>query len=365
MGEFAVDKGKIILTLPNDRLKAIVQGAAGCLILDATATPNAVKAHLGISNLLTFKVETEPVNNVQYYQISGFGKCGGQRAESTNDRLKALEKGIETHAAALFGTAAFERATADHKSQRETFDAEIGHLQNSRGSNEIAGKQCFTMHGLPKKNWGAIAAEYACLQDPPFTLEQYYQEDCDANFHQATGRPRASRYPEKPFAIYVVSDETLPIEAIQLKAEDLAEEAAHSDVRTWNRVQSFLKETWTTVGQFATQKAIAAALDISQSWVSKLVGRFAGGMQQLKAIIAGLLDPPDTGQVQPTEDEEFIAETMMPALVEMTEPEAIADEVNTFIKVFGWSEWARILRATKKSIRDAIVINLLGEAIAA
>jgi len=364
-GEFLIDAGKIILTLPNQRIPEIARAAAANLVLDATSTTEEVKVQLGVKSLLTFRVDQTPINNVQVFQISGFGKCGGDRRESTNDRLRKLHEGIREHARKILGRDDFKVAIAEHKSQREGFNAQIGHLQNSRGSNEIEGVDVFILHGLPKPNWGAIAAEYACFQEPPFSLEQFYQQKCDAEFNQEMGRPRASRYPEKQLLTYIVSEEVLPIEAIQLKAEDLCEAAAHNDVRVWRRIQRFLEESWTKVGAMPTQEVIAAALDITQSWVSKLVSRFAGGMQQLKAIIAGLLSPPDTGQIAPTEDEEFIAETMMPALAEMNDPEAIADEVNTFIKVFGWSGWARILRATKKSVRDSILISLLGEAIAA
>jgi len=49
----------------------------------------------------------------------------------------------------------------------------------------------------------------------------------------------------------------------------------------------------------------------------------------------------------------------------MKDPLAIASELDTLIKVFGWQGWARVLKATKKSVRDAILISLLGEAITA
>ena len=365
-GEFLIDSGKITLTMPNLRIPELARGAAANLVLDATANAEVVKLQLGVDNLLVFKAYQAPANNVEIFQISGFGKCAADRRESANDRLRKLDAGILTHARAALGDQV-NMAIAEHKVQRENFDAQIGFFQNSRGSNEIEGIEILNMHSLPKPNWGAIAGEYMCFSAPPFSLEQFYQMKCDAALDQTIGRPRTGRYPEKRFRFYITSEEALPFEAIQLKAEDIAEESAHNDVRVMRRIQKFLEDTWITAGEFATQKAIATALDISQSWVSKLVNRLAGGMAQLKAIITGLLSPPQTGGDDPTEDEEFVIAEMMPALSseEMKDPLAIASELDTLIKVFGWQGWARVLKATKKSVRDAILISLLGEAITA
>jgi predicted XRE-type DNA-binding protein len=357
-GEFRIANGELTLTLPDERIRQLVGDTAGNLYLDATKNPEILKVELGIQRLLQFKTADNQVNNVRQFQVSGFGKCGRDRAESTNQRLHALHRGIREKAIALLKTEDFHLEVCEYKTLRDEFGAKLGHLQNTRGSNAIAGSQVLIVHGLPKPNYGAVCDEYGTLIEPSFTIEQFWQQKCDDEIRQLCGRLRANLSPNKEFLIFWVTEEELPHPAEKLEAEQLSEDAANKTVRTLRALTSMVDDWWKEHGVFPTQKTIAEQMNVTQPWVSKLMAKLDGGMKMLKQVVAGLISPPRILDEIPSEDEQFVAESMMPAIAESS-PEEVASEINVIVKTFGWSGWSRILRATGKRVRLAVLDALL------
>lgn len=359
-GEFRLSNDSLTLTLPDNRIKGISRSTAANLHMDATVNPEILKNQLGIKNLLVFEARQPKVENIQNFQVNGFGKCGRNRADSTNDRLHALHEGIRVRAEEVLGTSAFEMETCDYKNQREEFKAKLGHLQNTRGSNEIKGAQVLILHGLPKPNLGAVHDEFKTLQKPSFTVEQYYQMKCDEEIQQLGGRPRAALYPEKQFLIFWVTEEELPFEVEKLEAEDISEAAGKRSERELRALTRLVQDWYKDNGLFPTQECCAQLMGCTQGWISKLTAKLKGGWRTLKRIVAGLIAPPRILDDIITMDELFVATEMMPAIALAT-PEEVASEINIVIKSFGLSGWSRILRATPKKIRFNILAALIQE----
>ena len=356
-GAFRIIDGKIALTLPNQRNKDLIASAAANLFLDATIAPTLLKQNAGIDKVLTFKVGQPPVNNIKRFQVSGFGLCGKTRAESTNERLDTLHAGILKDAEKRLGTDDFRVEICDHKNQRPRFGAKIGHMQNSRGSNDIEGAQVYIVDGLPKPSYGAIEDEYATFEASEATLEQFYQQRCDENIMQNSGRPRASRYPDKTFLQYWITEDQLPFEAEPIAAEKIAIEAGNKTEQVFKAIESFVRNWWSENGNFPTQKRIAEALGTTQGWISKVLAKFDGGWQMLKAIVAGLISPampPTRKDDVASADEAVVAFGLLPYFEDL-QPEEVAEQINIIIKSFGWDGWNRIIRTAEKKTRITVL----------
>ncbi|MBW4662205.1 MAG: hypothetical protein KME15_26430 [Drouetiella hepatica Uher 2000/2452] len=377
-GAMRINGSQIILTLPNRRLEQLTKGARMNIYLDATITPQvlAAKINVDVSDILHFVVKQEPVNNVQRFQIGGFGKCGRDRAASTDKRLKHLHQGILQDAAAKLGKPVddIQLAIADYKGEKsEAHGAQIRHMSNSRGTNEIEGCQVLIVHGLPKPNMGAIADEYECLINKEFSFEQFYQDKADAEIIQLDQRPRARRYPDRQFLIYYITDEPLPFEAVQVKAGDLSWDAAPKGEKTSQSLLSALAD-FVGRGTKLTQQVLAAAAGVTQGYLSRWFADH-GGWDWWKKIITnpyiasiGVGNNPLEKFEKLVQDEAWLAGTYISQAIAGFEDSqegaiGVLDTVSEIIKTWGSRVWERIWVFIPIDARQKIIAALLLGAI--
>ncbi|MBN8564116.1 MAG: PriCT-2 domain-containing protein [Leptolyngbya sp. UWPOB_LEPTO1] len=353
VGNFRIHEGEITVTLPDERVSQLIKAASLNLFLDATVKEQVIKASLGIEDILICELEQEESHNLKHYQVIGFGRCTKNRAESTNERLAMLHEGVKAR------EATHNIQIADYKSV-DRFEAKIRHLSNSRGSNEIEGSPVLIVHGLPKPNQGAIEDEYACLPNPDFTFEQYYQYRVDAEIKQLAGRQRSERpkYRHKQFSIYWVNEDSMPFEAEQIEAIDISYQAAPKSQRIAKSVFEAIVEVARN-GKKLTQALIAQLAGVTQGFVSKWFDA-RGGWKYWRDLLLG--EPVEDiekyrSQLEPAEA--VIAEVLPIAIDEATNPEQVLEAVSEFFEDLGTNGFRRIWKAIVWKYRRRFIAALL------
>lgn len=351
LGNFRIFDSKVVLTLPNNRIKELVEGASLNFYLDATIEPSILKAQLGIEDLLICELEQEKTNNLKHYQVLGFGRCAKDRADSTNDRLDLLHTAIQERE----GADSLE--LADYKGVTG-FEAKIRHLSNSRGSNEIAGSPLLIVHGLPKPNQGAIEDEFACIANPDFSVEQYYQYRIDAEIKQLAGRQRSDRYPTEQFSIYWISEDSLPFEVEQIEAIDICYQAAPKQQRIAQSVFEAVCEA-ARLGLKLTQKLIAQFADCTQGFVSKWFRDRGGWTYWRDLLFEKTAEDIEQYRSQLEPQEATIAEILPSELEHATEAEEVLEIVSALFEGFGTDGFRRIWKAIGWNTRRRFFAALL------
>lgn len=359
LGSFRIQNGKTVLTLPDNRIQNLVKGTSLNLNLDATVNPTVLKQQTGIQDLLICELEQEKADNLSHYQVLGYGRCGRNRAESTNDKLKQLHQGIREREASKrsMPVEAIHIEIADYKSV-EDFDAKIKHLSNSRGSNEIEGSLVLIVHGLPKPNQGALEDEYACISNPAFTFEQYYQYRVDAEIKQLAGRQRNDRYPTEQFSIYWISEDSLPFEVEQIEAIDICYQAAPKQQRIAKSVFEAVCEA-ARLGLKLTQKLIAQFADCTQGFVSKWFRDRGGWTYWRDLLFEKTAEDIEQYRSQLEPQEATIAEILPSELEHATEPEEVLEIVSALFEGFGTDGFRRIWKAIGWKTRRRFFAALL------
>lgn len=377
-GAMRINGSQITLTLPNRRLEQLTKGARTNIYLDATISPRELAAKIGVAacDVLHFEVKQEPVNNVQRFQVGDFGKNGRDRAVSTDERLKHAQQGILQHASAILGKPVEDIpfAIADYKGEKaDLHGAQIRHMSNSRGTNEVEGVQVLIIQGLPKPNMGAIADEYECLNCPGFGFEQFYQGKADAEIIQEDGRNRARRFPTIPFLIYYITDEALPFETTPLKARDLSWDAAPKGEQTARSIVSALASLVESSVKL-TQKALAAAVGVTQGFLSRWFADHGGWDWWKKNITNSYKESIGTSNIFDWQFEKllpgepYIAETLIPQMIESAETEpdeaiAILDLVTETMSVWGKDGFERMWLFIPIACRNKIIAAMLKKAL--
>lgn len=358
-GAVRVLSGKVEITKPDGRLGKLAQSAKAAIFLDATCPPEILASNLGIevSEIVVIKLRRKEVDNLHHVQVSGFGKCGRDRADSTNQRLARLHDGIRRDAAKRLGIDSVEVEIADFKGVKE-FDARIRHLSNSRGSNEIEGTQVLIVHGLPKPNLGAVQDEYACQDRGGITFEQFYQHKCDAEIIQLAGRLRSNNYPDRQFLIYWVSEEPLPFEAEQVEAGDLSAEAASPGERAWRTVKKLAIQTCRE-GILPNLDELAAVIGKTKAYLSQLAKKFEGGWKAFKQALLPLVKPPKPDESELTEIEQ-LAVVMVEEIATVEDRSQVASDLAALVEPLGWASWCRIASKLAEEVRFTILDKLFG-----
>jgi hypothetical protein len=361
LGNFRIHNGKIVLTLPNERIQTLVKGASFNLYTDATVDETVLKHQLEIENLLICELEQEAANNIKHFQVLGYGKCSKNRAQSTNEKLKQLHQGIREREAAKRGIAVevLKVEIADYKVV-EGFEAKIRHLSNSRGSNEIAGTQVLIVHGLPKPNQGAIEDEYTCLEKPEFSFEQFYQYKVDSEIKQLAGRQRNERpeHRDQQFAVYWVNEDLLPFEVEQIEAIDICYQAAPKQQRIAQSVFEAVCEA-ARLGLKLTQKLIAQFADCTQGFVSKWFRDRGGWTYWRDLLFEKTAEDIEQYRSQLEPQEATIAAILPSELEHATEAEEVLEIVSALFEGFGTDGFRRIWKAIGWKTRRRFFAALL------
>jgi Primase C terminal 2 (PriCT-2) len=360
-GTLSIQYGKLLVHLSKDQHRRIIHEALANIFLDATATAESLSFRTGIAaeNILVCECIHDEGAAVHHVQVPDFGLAGKKRADSTDERIKAAVKGVES---AHEGCSS---VTFDHLSKSAVTGAKGVHFRDSRGENSFMTNDVFVHVGLPMPNIGALRIEYEILAQNsanPLGFDAYYQDACDAELRQEMGRDRALRRTGNIFH-YWLTDLELPLEAIATPAAELSLDAA-SQADITRRAIAQAMAALAKEGGSMTQVAIARAADVSQGWVSKFFAGM-GGWRVWRAIITGLIKGSirasnnlDLVPESLSEDERWVAQEYLSLLVLEFEadPVGVVEAVAAIALGFGSEAWARILAGADR----VVVAKLLG-----
>jgi Primase C terminal 2 (PriCT-2) len=363
IGTIAIQHGKLEIHQLKQQHRRIIHEAHANIFLDATATVESLSFRTGIpvEKILVVEAIHDQGAAVHHVQVKDFGLAAKKRADSTDERIKAVIAGaVSQHEGC-------HPVVFDHLNKAQATAAQGVHFRDSRGENSFINNDIYIHVGLPMPNIGAVRIEYEILgQDAkgtPPSLEAYYQGVCDAELFQEMGRDRALRRDGTIFH-YWLTDLELPFEAQTMTAAELSINAASQADITRAEILKAIAKLAKDGGKM-TQQAIADLAQVTQGWVSKFFAGL-GGWQVWRKIITSLIKSSittsnnfDTALEILTEDERWIAQTWLSELVTAFEddPQSTAESLAATALAYGAAAWARILRAADRRV----VAQLLGQ----
>jgi hypothetical protein len=261
-GYAAIQWGKLKLTLPHLRLRAITAAGSFNIFLSATWSQAEAALVLGCQPDEIFVCRQANVPNTvmpEIVQVADLGRMGMQRGADQQQRLKAI---------------------ADHyKAQDPTtqvidfkkFAANWVWWRDSRGLNDFADVRTLIVVGTPCRNLLDLLAEYATLtgevaSTDDSSFKAFVNRQIDADIRQCFGRKMGARCQPGDLIVFI-SDFEIDIPAQQAKASDITIKAASKSERVEHGIKRAI--AWLSdQGKKVTQLAIAKFLGMTRSAIS-------------------------------------------------------------------------------------------------
>ena len=262
-GDVRIHHGKLTLTLPDNRHRAVIEASKLNIFLDATLTRQDLALKLGCDpdEIFVCRQRVLKPKNLSITQVTDLGKLTQQRGDDKQRRVAA----IATHYQAQDPTT----KVIDFK----RFEADGAWWRDSRGVNDFLKVKTLLLVGTPIANIAHLLSEYSILTGTHPTEEDagfkaYVDRTIRAEFHQAIGRLRANRRPDEQLQVTILSDFDLEIPTHKVKASQITLEAAGK----WERFELAFRAAATQLkanGEKLTQTAIAKLTDYSQQYLSR------------------------------------------------------------------------------------------------
>ena len=262
-GDLRINRGELILTLPDNRHRAVIAASKVNIFLDATLTREHLALKVGCrpDEIFVCRQRVPKVENLTITQVTDLGKMTLQRGDDKQRR--ATE--IASHFKQLDKTAKI----IDFKK----FEADGAWYRDSRGVNDFLKVTTLVLIGTPIQNIASLLSEYSILTGQHPTEEDegfknFVDRTTRAEFIQAIGRLRSHRRPVEKLQIVILSDFDLEIPTNKLKGSQITVEAAGK----MERLQLAFKSAAAQLkadGKKITQTAIANLTDYSQQYLSR------------------------------------------------------------------------------------------------
>ena len=262
-GDVRIHHGKLTLTLPDNRHRAVIEASKLNIFLDATLTRQDLALKLGCDpdEIFVCRQRVLKPKNLSITQVTDLGKLTQQRGDDKQRRVAA----IAIHYQAQDPTT----KVIDFK----RFEADGAWWRDSRGVNDFLKVKTLLLVGTPIANIAHLLAEYSILTGTHPTEEDagfkaFVDRTIRAEFYQASGRLRANRRPDEQLQIIILSDFDLGIPTNKVKASQITLEAAGK----WERFEMAVKSAASQLkanGEKITQTAIAKLTGYSQQYLSR------------------------------------------------------------------------------------------------
>lgn len=263
LGDLRINRGELILTLPESRHKAVIAASKLNIFLDATSTREDLALKLGCrpDEIFVCRQRVPKLKNLTITQVTDLGKLTLQRGDDKQRRATAI--------AAHFKQLDPTTKVIDFKK----FETDRVWYRDSRGVNDFLTVKTLILVGTPIPNIAALLAEYSILterhpteDDPDF--QAFVDRTAKAEIYQAIGRLRASRRLDEQLQIVILSDFDLGISTNKVKASKITLEAADK----LERLQLAFKAAANQLeaeGKKITQTAVANLTSYSQQYLSR------------------------------------------------------------------------------------------------
>jgi len=262
-GDIRVNHGKLTLTLPDNRHRAVIEASKLNIFLDATLTREDAALKLGCDpkEIFVCRQRVLKPNNLSITQVTDLGKLTQQRGEDKQRRATVIAIHYQTQDPTT--------KVIDFKK----FETDGTWWRDSRGVNDFLEVKTLLLVGTPIANIAYLLSEYSILTGTHPTEEDsgfqaFVNRTVRAEFHQAIGRLRANRRSNEQLQVVILSDFDLGIETKKVKASQITLEAADK----WERFEMAFRAAANQLkanGEKITQTAIAKLIDYSQQYLSR------------------------------------------------------------------------------------------------
>ncbi len=261
-GYAAIQRGKLKLTVPDLRLRAIARDSKVNICLSATWSREEAALVLGCQpNQIFVCRQKEAINavNPHIIQVPDLGRMGMQRGDDQTRRLEALishYKQLDPSTQAL-----------DFKK----FATGRVWWRDSRGLNDFTNVRTLIVVGTPCRNLLDLLAEYVTLTGKVFSTDDpdfnaFVDRQILADIRQCFGRKTGARCQQGDLIVFV-SDFELDFPTQQIKASDITIEAASKSECMVNGIKQAI--AWLSdQGKKVTQQAIADFLGKTRAAIS-------------------------------------------------------------------------------------------------
>lgn len=365
-GAIRIEKGRITVTLRNDRSIKLLKGAKWRIYQDATATRETLALWMDIPVDGILVAEQDPVKptNLEILHVHDLGLVGKNRSDFCQGRVDVLRAALtKKHVDIGF---------IDHLRRAKT--GELAHFSGGRGSNEYASKSAIASFGTPYTRLGTLQDIYQTLTtrrvsidklNPDIEFQKFVEEITQSEIVQEIGRIRATQRPDDNLTYYYIGNfnlsflESLGYRVQRIKACDVTPEAGSAHEQNWWKITQAFEEL-RSLGQKITQDAVAALSGVAQSTISWLTNG------QWKKLSFLLLDPYRDFDIFDHLDEdgrleaECIAQDILPTMAQYSEsPEELIYHTTETIKAYGWRVFEAGLKRTSDEVQAKILASLL------
>lgn len=304
-------QGYLLLSQLNGSHRVLASCAKANLYLDATATDQQIKGAFCIPQdepLITIKIETIALNNIQIFNINTKGLKSGDWSDTALKRTATLIKTIKNQ------NKDKSIAIICPKTYVEELETNYYYGRDDRGSNELKDYDAIIFVGTPNVNLGDAKREYELVYGDGcgFTFEQYYNQLLRENRLQGTGRHRGQWQLGKQLTqYYIATDEDLSyfsdlgMQITNLEAQIVNPECGDRTEQSLFKIRSTVVALIKS-GLKVTQKSVAEALNITRDSVSHMMRGFEGGWKAFKKCVVSLIDT-YKGKLHKTSGDDFIS----------------------------------------------------------
>ncbi len=262
-GDLRINRGELLLTLPDNRHRAVIADSKVNIFLDATLTREHLALKVGCrpDEIFVCCQRVPKVENLTITQVTDLGKLTLQRGDDKQRRATAI--------ASHFKEIDLTAKIIDFKK----FEADGAWYRDSRGVNDFLTVKTLILIGTPIPNIASLLSEYSILTGQHPTEEDegfkaFVDRTTRAEFIQAIGRLRAHRRPDEQLQIVILSDFDLGIPTNKVKASQITIEAADKSERLQLAFKAAANQL-KAEGEKITQTAIAKLTGYSQQYLSR------------------------------------------------------------------------------------------------
>ncbi|HEY9859581.1 MAG TPA: hypothetical protein V6D16_08750, partial [Candidatus Obscuribacterales bacterium] len=385
-----IDKTGLHITKHNNRHRSIIDSFKMSILMDATITRTDLARKLRIkkSDIIEIRQTRPTYSNQTFYLIKDMGS--GSKKRRQDDSKYSLQNRIQKL------TAHIESLHPDGKTgliDHQGFHSRSGEIAlsgywglHNRGSNEFKECEALVLIGTPYSNLGQCAAEYYIETSEvvkPCNLSGKYgawvNNKVKAEVYQGAGRLRAHLRPHQQLTTYIVANKVVTAADLRerfpgctVKEVDVIDFCPEAAPKGTQRQQGLMRALCKAlkVNHDATTSDIARSMGISRGRVSQIaieilqmLGR-KGGFEELKSLLVLFIESFNTKLTAPDnlpEDERWIAQTLLPLIVEQypEEPIEVVKEVLNVASAFGHRTFKRILSAAASDVVEKLLDCLL------
>ena len=223
-GDLHIHRGKLTVSLLDQRLRHIANQAWANLYLDATVSASDLELRLAAQVYMVKQLNNLPMPTI--YQVTDLGRMTMQRG---NEQIRKVNE-LVAHLRSVDPSTKVIDFKKSMDGYHNTHPVDGVWFRDSRGSNDFKDARTFIIVGTPCPNLSALRSEYVTLtgiqpqeNDPAFA--DFINRHILANIQQCFGRKSGNRFQDGD-KIYFLSDFDLgDLPHVEINASDITPKA--------------------------------------------------------------------------------------------------------------------------------------------